>query len=124
MARFRILIFLLIGWIIGTGVGLYIGWIAWPTEFTDANPSVLQESYQHDYVQMIADTYALDNNLPAAQNRLNDLGSSGNTVLLDTLTDKVLADAAEAEIRRLVRLADDLGLSSPVMTPFLTEDDS
>ena len=121
MTRFRILIFLLLGLAMGTGLGLAVGWIVWPTEFTDANPSVLQKTYRDDYVQMIADTYALDNDLAAAQSHLNELGSNPNAILLETLTDKVLADANETDIRRLVQLASDLGLSSPVMVPFLTQ---
>jgi len=124
MTRFRILFFLLLGMTIGTGVGLTIGWIAWPTEFTDANPSVLQKAYRNDYVQMIADTYALDNDLPAAQARLNELDSNPNAILLETITDKVLADVNETDIRRLVRLAANLGISSPVMVPFISEDSS
>lgn len=119
--RFRILIFLLLGLVIGSGLGLAVGWIVWPTEFTDANPAVLQDAYRNDYVQMIADAYALDSDLPAAQARLNEFGSNANTVLLETITDKVLADANEVDIRRLVQLASDLGLSSPVMVPFLAE---
>ncbi len=119
MTRFRILVFLLLGLAIGTGLGLAVGWIVWPTEFTDANPSVLQETYRQDYVQMIADAYALDKDLPAAQARLNELGSSPNAILLKTITDKVLADANETDIRRLVQLASDIGISSPVMIPFM-----
>jgi len=121
MMRFRNLIFLLLGLAIGSGLGLTLGWLVWPTEFTDANPSVLQDAYRNDYVQMIADAYALDNDLPAAQAQLDEFGSNSNTILLETITDKVLADANEADIRRLVRLASDLGLSSPVMAPFLSE---
>jgi len=121
MMRFRILVFLLVGLAIGSGLGLAVGWIVWPTEFTDANPAVLQDDYRNDYVQMIADAYALDNDLPAAQARLNEFGSNPNAILLETITDKVLADANETDIRRLVQLASDLGLTSPVMAPFLTQ---
>ena len=121
MTRIRILVFLLFGTLIGSGIGLYVGWIAWPTEFTDANPSVLQETYRNDYVQMIADTYALDGDLTAAQTYLNEVSSDPNAILLETITDKVLADANETDIRRLVQLASDLDISSPVMAPFLSQ---
>ncbi|MCA9932036.1 MAG: hypothetical protein KC419_26305 [Anaerolineales bacterium] len=124
MTRLRILLFIVIGLAVGIGAGLTIGWVVWPTEFTDANPSVLQAAYRRDYVQMIADTYALDNDLAAAQSRLRDVEEDETAVLLDALTDKVLANADEAEIRRLVQLAIDLDISSPVMTPFLPEADS
>ena len=55
---------------------------------------------------------------------LDDQSEDETAVLLDALTDKVLANADEAEIRRLVQLAIDLDISSPVMTPFLPEADS
>lgn len=124
MNRLRIPLFILIGLGIGIALGLLIGWVLWPTEFTDANPAVLQETYRHDYAQMIADGYALDGNLPAAQQRLNDLGDDPEAELLAAITDKVLADGDEAEIRRMVQLAADLGLSAPVMGPFLPEETS
>jgi hypothetical protein len=119
MARYRVLFYILIGLMIGITLGLTIGWIAWPTEFTDANPAVLQATYQQDYAQLIADAYAVEGSLPAAQKRLEDLGVNHDTILLNVLTNKVLAEADEAEILRLVRLASDLGLSSPAMAPFL-----
>ncbi|MCP5097170.1 MAG: hypothetical protein GY943_16610 [Chloroflexi bacterium] len=120
MTRYRVPLYILIGLVIGIGLGLYVGWVTWPTEFTDANPAVLQATYQQDYVQLIADAYASDHDLSMAQSRLQDISSNGETVLLDVLTNKVLAEADESEIQRLVQLAHDLGLSSPAMAPFLS----
>ena len=67
MKRLPTPIFILLGLVIGVGLGLAIGWVFWPTEFTDANPTVLEDRYRRDYVQLIADGYAMDNNLPLAQ---------------------------------------------------------
>ncbi len=120
MNRYRNPLFLIIGLAAGISLGLYLGWVIWPTEFTDANPSVLQASYQQEYVQLIADAYAADNqDLSTARRRLNELGGNSDELLLDTITDAILSEADDGEIRRLVRLASDLGLSSPAMTPFL-----
>ncbi len=121
MARLRPLLFIVIGLALGIGLGLYLGWAAWPTEFTDANPSVLQETYRRDYVRLIADAYTADNNLPAAQQRVASLGEDGLDVVLSVTLDTILQGEDEADIRRLVKLAADLGLSSPAMTPFLSE---
>jgi hypothetical protein len=109
-----------LGLVIGAGLGLYLGWVAWPTEFTDANPGVLQEDYRRDYLLMVAIAYTLDNDLPAAQQRIASLGTDGDAFLVNTIIDLILQQGDEATIRQLVHLAADLGLSSPAMQPYLT----
>lgn len=122
MARLRSFLLILLGLVLGAALGLYLGWVAWPTEFTNANPSVLQESYRQDYARMIADAYAADDNLAAARQRVERLGADGEAFLLSVTLDAILLGDNEAQIRRLVRLAADLGLSSPALTPFLPDD--
>lgn len=121
MSRLRPLLIIVVGLALGIGLGLYLGWVAWPTEFTDANPAVLQETYRQDYVRLIAAAYTADNNLPAAQQRVANLGADGRDVVLAVTLDTILQGGDDAEIRQLVRLAADLGLSSPAMTPYLPE---
>ncbi|MCB9420971.1 MAG: hypothetical protein H6667_14310 [Ardenticatenaceae bacterium] len=121
MFRLRPFLIILVGLALGIGLGLYLGWVAWPTEFSDANPSVLQETYRQDYVRLIAAAYTADNNLSAAQQRVASLGSDGQDVVLTVTLDTILQGGEEADIRQLVRLAADLGLSSPAMTPYLPE---
>lgn len=121
MAQLRPLLMIALGLALGIGLGLYLGWVAWPTEFTDANPSVLQETYRHDYVRLIAAAYTADNNLPAAQQRVASLGDDGRDVVLAVTLDTILRGGDEIEIRQLVRLAAGLGLSSPAMAPYLPE---
>lgn len=119
MNRFRFLLFLLVGLGLGIGLGLVTGWVIWPTEFTDANPAVLQDRYRHDYVQMIADGYALDGDLTLARRRLTAVAPTPQDALLPAITDKALADSDAEAIQRMAILARDLNISSPVMAPFL-----
>ena len=119
MSRFRPLIFVLIGFAVGASLGLYLGWVAWPTEFSDATPALLEESYRKEYVVMIATSYAQDDNLPAAQQRITSLGADGESFLLDVTLDMILQAEDEVEIRDVVRLASDVGLYSPAMEPYL-----
>lgn len=112
-------IFILLGLAIGIGLGLAVGWVFWPTEFTDANPTVLEDQYRRDYVQLIADSYALDNNLAAAQQRIDDLGEDGPQYVLQVLIEMILRQDDEAAIRRLARLANDIGQYTPAMAPYL-----
>ncbi|MCB8976883.1 MAG: hypothetical protein H6657_05595 [Ardenticatenaceae bacterium] len=112
-------IFILLGLVIGVGLGLAVGWVFWPTEFTDANPAVLEDRYRRDYVQLIADSYAQDNNLAQAQQRIGDLGEGGSNYVLQVLIEMILRQEDEGAIRRLTRLANDIGQYTPAMDPYL-----
>ncbi|RMH01466.1 MAG: hypothetical protein D6706_01880 [Chloroflexi bacterium] len=113
------ILLLLLGLLVGSGLGLYIGWVAWPTEFTNADPTLLDESYRRDIVLMTASVYAADGNLIIARQRIASLGENGEEFLLAVLVDEILRAENETTIRQLVNLAADLGLSSPAMAPYL-----
>lgn len=118
----RIIGLVILGMVAGVGLGLYLGWVAWPTEFTDANPGVMQEGYQHDYVMMVATAYDLDHNLPDARKRIAGLGANGTETLLTYTINLILLPGADVtDIRRLVALSYDLGLYSPAMDLYLTD---
>jgi hypothetical protein len=119
MKRLPTPIFILLGLVIGVGLGLAIGWVFWPTEFTDANPTVLEDRYRRDYVLLIADSYALDNNLVAAQQYISELGENGPQYVLAVLIEMILRQDDEGAIRRLTRLANDIGQYTPAMAPYL-----
>lgn len=108
-----------LGWVVGILLGLYLGWIAWPTEFTDANPAVLSESYQQDYILMIATVYRADSDLVAARQRLRTLGEDGQDFLYAFVLDQILQGEQGDDVRALAQLAHDLGLESPALQPFL-----
>lgn len=108
-----------IGLVIGAGLGLFLGWVAWPTEFTDANPSVLAADYKQDYLLMAAADYALTGDLPAARQKIAALGDGGEDLLFALTLDQILQGGNPAEIRLLAQLASDLGRTSPAMAPYL-----
>jgi hypothetical protein len=118
--RVRNILWVGLGLFLGVGLGLFLGWVAWPTEFTEADPTILEESYQRDYTLMIAANYAVDGDLAGARRRLASLGKEdGNAWLLDQVVAHILENENETEIRHLVLLAHDMGLSSPAMIPYL-----
>ncbi len=113
------------GALIGIAFGFLVGWVIWPIEFSEADPTVLEETYQRDYTIMIAAAYELDQDLTLAKRRLASLGTGdGEGWLLEVTVDHILGDGQESEIRHLARLADDLGLHSPLMAPYLAQPES
>lgn len=108
------------GLALGAGLGLFLGWVAWPIQFTNADPTVLEESYQRDYTVMIASAYALDGDLALARQRLASLGKPDDEEWLVQVTvDHIVGRQDDAEITHLVRLAAALGRVTPVMEPYL-----
>ncbi|MCA9935760.1 MAG: hypothetical protein H6662_03405 [Ardenticatenaceae bacterium] len=115
--------FLLVGIAVGLGLGLYLGWEAWPTEFTDATPEILQDRYRRDYALMIATNYAADGDLASAERRINGLGkdgvANGRAYYFSVTLDTILRNEDVTAITYMVRLATDLGLESPAFAPYL-----
>lgn len=121
----RIVLWLAAGAALGVTAGFLVGWVIWPIEFTEADPTVLEESYQRDYTIMIAAAYDLDGDLIAARRRLAGLGKDDvDGWLLTVAVDHILGQEDEVEVRQLVQLASDLGLESPLMAPYLPGADS
>lgn len=116
----RIIGLIIVGLAAGVGLGLYVGWVAWPTEFTDADPTILEEEYRRDYTLMIAAAYAVDGDLETARQRIDSLGPDAQDYLLSLVLDVILEGNNEQEIHQVVQLAADLGLSSPAMQPYLS----
>jgi len=119
MARLRIPLLILLGLGLGVGLGLYLGWVAWPTEFTNANPAILETEHKREYALMVADAYAVDSNLALATRRINALGETADEILLDLMLDAILQQQDQAQIQRLVNLAAAMNLYSPAMEPYL-----
>ncbi len=109
-----------LGLLIGAGLGLYLGWVVWPAEFSDIDPARMSEPQRQDYARMIATAYAGDRDLASARWRVATLDAvDPNGWLLAFTVDTILAGEDETVIRRLVALANDLGLRSPAMEPYL-----
>ena len=117
----RGLITFVFGLIFGTAVGLYFGWFVFPVQWVDVVPSDLTAEDQQDYLSLIAATYAAEENLVAAQQRLAGLGREDwRPWLLTHTVDAVLSDPLSIQTTQLVHLAQDLGLESPAFTPYQT----
>ncbi|MGH2538240.1 MAG: hypothetical protein ACRDHL_12655 [Candidatus Promineifilaceae bacterium] len=121
----RALLSFAIGLLVGLGAGLFLGWVAWPIEVSEASPLALAASYQRDYTIMIAGAYAVEGDLAAAERRLASLAKPDTRAwLLSAAVDHILQGGDPAESRQLAELAAALGIESPALAPFLDAEPS
>jgi hypothetical protein len=105
---------------IGLGLGLYLGWVAFPVQYINAEPSSLHPDYKDDYVLMIATLYSEDSDLDAARTQIVAVGfDDPGLAVADTTRRFIAAQRSEADLRRLVGLAAALGGVTPEMLPYL-----
>ena len=69
------------GVVLGLALGLLVGWIMWPVEYTDAPPSNLSLRFQQDYLRMAVDSYHSNKDGVSAIQRWSDLGDQAPDVL-------------------------------------------
>ncbi|MFM8322504.1 MAG: hypothetical protein ACKOC5_16445 [Chloroflexota bacterium] len=62
--------------LVGAAAGLAYGWLISPVRYVDTSPDTLRIDYKTDYVLMVAEAYAAEQDLPAAVRRLALLGAA------------------------------------------------
>ncbi len=109
-----------LGLVVGIGIGLYLGWMVSPVQYTNTDLPSLAQSYKDDSVLMIATRYAADGNGEAAQSALAALGHADAAPAIQSVTARAIAaHQPDSDIRRLVALAVAFNAVSSVMTPYL-----
>lgn len=113
---------LILGLLVGTLAGLYLGWFPFPPDARSSTISDLAQRYRDEYTVMIAAGYASDRDAPGALERLNLLELENIRVYLQRSTERIISTSARDldDIRLLVGLAHDLDVLTPEMLPFLT----
>lgn len=61
---------LLLSLVIGLAGGLYYAWVVDPVIFTDASPARFNDRYREEYIILVSQSYAVNENWPLAQQRL------------------------------------------------------
>ena len=61
---------LLLSLVIGLVGGLYYAWVVDPVIFTDASPARFSGQYREEYIILVSQSYAVNENWPLAQQRL------------------------------------------------------
>jgi|Deesub1362A_J573_1020465.scaffolds.fasta_scaffold03509_2 hypothetical protein len=64
----------IIAGIVGLAIGLLYAWVIDPVEFIDATPLHLREDLRQDYLRMVIESYAVNQNIDEALERYRRLG--------------------------------------------------
>jgi len=72
----------ILGVIGGLIIGLLMGWVFWPVEWTDATPQALSPDYQDEYLRMAIDSYRVNADPNLAAQRYRVLGPSAPQTFL------------------------------------------
>lgn len=112
----------LIGLAFGIGIGLFVGWYAWPATFTGSSPSVLAPGWKNETIWMAAQAFAYDGDLEAASGRLAPVFGSVDLgpIVLARAERAVVDGLLPGEIAHLARLAAAYGARSSRTDPYLT----
>lgn len=109
---------LVIAAIAGLGLGLLIGWVLWPVQYTDTDLYSLRASQREIYVQLVADSYALTGDLELATARLRELEAGGRSFqdVANYVAEVAAEQRAEGDVTQAERvqvLATAIGAAQP-----------
>lgn len=96
------------GLVAGLITGLILGWLVWPVQVSNVDPTDLNASAQEETIVLIANAYALDHDLPRAQTRLAQLNDPKISDRLAALSKKYNSQKNPDAVN-LARLAVALG---------------
>jgi hypothetical protein len=115
----RFLISLILGLLVGTGIGLYLGWVQFPVQFVDSPASALAQRYKDDYTVMIAAGFLDDGDATGAVERLRLLDVDNVPAYVQDVTERFITSSRDIDdIRNLVALSEGLGRLTPIMQPY------
>lgn len=109
---------LLLGLLLGLGLGLGYAWFIRPAPPANVAPAALITSAQAQYIEWIAEAYAVDRDAARAQARLAALGAGDFTERVTALAQQRAAQNAEpSTVQALAQLAAVLGQGPVAITP-------
>jgi hypothetical protein len=101
---------------LGLALGLTHTWVVKPVELTNTYPALLRTDYRWDWVRLASLSYVADGDLERARTRLEGLDQEDVAQALEVMIEEyVAAGRSPAILRRLVSLAEALGVNTPAM---------
>jgi hypothetical protein len=115
----RLFVSVTIGFLLGIGLGLFVGWVLAPTEYVDSPMQSLSQRHKDDYTVMIAAGYAADKDVNAVLERLRKLNVDNIPQYVQDITERYITNSRDlVDIRLLVNLSEGLGRLTPIMENF------
>lgn len=126
----------IIAFVLGLGIGVYLGWVQFPVEYRNSQLCQLDPEYQEEYTLMVARGYRTDNDLEKALERLRPLRIADSSACDDSraykidnlpdwvqyLTERYISEGANpSDIRDLVALAEGFDRLTPIMESFRSQ---
>lgn len=110
---------LLLGLILGVAGGLTYAWLIDPVVYVDAVPSRLSAAYREEYVFLVSQSYAADEDWVRAQERLAALDDQNLAQTVAEQLERALRRGeAAVKVRNLAAMAAQLGAQGPAMALF------
>ncbi len=102
----------------GILIGLIIGWWIWPVKWTNTYPSDLRANERNEYLAMVAESYAANNDLALAKKRLESWSREDLADHLQNAQEQALStDARRAQALEKLISALNLEVSPPPQQP-------
>jgi hypothetical protein len=114
------------GVLAGIGLGLVAGWLVWPVSYYDTDVFDLRADYQDEFVVMVSELNAQEQDNDAALRMLAllsgpDAPRSAKDIVVDVTERYIARGAKSADIGYLVGLAKALGALTTPMQPYLND---
>ena len=114
------LIFL--GLIVGIGLALYYAWVVEPVVYVKASPARFADRFKEEYIYLISQSYAADDNWGLAQDRLDALDDPNIRDTVEKQLESYLRSGESAHImRNMALMAKKLGADSVAIGIFVPE---
>lgn len=111
-------LFFLLSILIGIAIGIVYGRIIQPVEYSNTPLSSLKSDYKTDYVLMVAETYALENDPVAAIHRLSALDTLPTLeIIRQAILNAEQSGYNDVDLQRMRNLQAALEKAAPAGTP-------
>lgn len=117
--RFSATGWLLLGLVFGLIGGLYYAWIIDPVVFTNASPARFSDRYREEYIILVSQSYAVNENWPLAQQRLAALDDPNIAETVNSLLETAVRQQRPAPLlEQLAVVARQLGAEGQAIALF------
>jgi len=109
-----------LGIAVGLALGILLGWVVWPVQYTDSDIADLRPADKTDYIIMVSAAYTLDGDLAQARARLERLNDPNVSRRISDLAEQYILKGEERALARsLALLAEALNAGTETTRKYL-----